>query len=206
MEFVRIEDLSVNPQNGAEVAFNATGRSDVYDNADQLGGTYMASFDLSGSGNPKAQLSILYDGDGDPNATLRSPDNIDWADNGYIYAQEDRATDLWDNLPNQNEASVVRLSPDLSHPDPTRVAEIDRSAVVPAGTTDANAGDLGAWESSGILDVSKLFGKPGGSLFLFDVQAHGIEDGRIADHELVEGGQLQYLVGPQALDDFNLIA
>lgn len=206
MQFVRIEDLTTQPGDGTTAAFNATGRSDVYANSDQLGGTYLANFDFSDPAAPAAKLSILYDGDGDPNAALRSPDNIDWADDGYIYAQEDRASDLWDTLPNQNEASIVRLAPDLADPDPVRVAEIDRSAVVPGGTTDAAAGELGAWESSGVLDVSELFGKPGGSLFVFDVQAHGIEDGPIADQELVEGGQLAYLVGPQALDDFSLLA
>ena len=66
--------------------------SEVYDNADQLGSTMLTDFDFADPSSPKAELSILYDGDGDPDAALRSPDNIDWADNGYIYAQEDRAT------------------------------------------------------------------------------------------------------------------
>ena len=45
-----------------------------------------------------------------------------------------------------------------------------------------------------------LFGEAGGTLFLFDVQAHGIEDqenfnadSRINDGDLVEGGQLLFL-------------
>ena len=65
---------------------------------------------------------------------------------------------------------------------------------------DVDAGVLGAWESSGILDVSKLFGEKKGTLFLFDVQAHGIEDqtdinadSRINDGDLAEGGQLLFL-------------
>ncbi|MGZ9033338.1 MAG: alkaline phosphatase PhoX [Rhodospirillales bacterium] len=205
MEFVRVEDLATNPANGGSVAFNVTGRSGIYGDADQLGSTMLADLDFSDPAAPKAKLSILYDGDGDRNATLRSPDNIDWADNGYIYAQEDRASDVWDALANQNEASIIRLLPDVSKPDPVRVAEIDRSAVVPAGTTDAEADELGAWETSGILDVSELFGKPGGSLFLYDVQAHGIADGPIAEQQLVEGGQLGYLIGSDAVDDFALL-
>lgn len=205
MEFVRIEDLATNPEDGSSVAFNVTGRSEIYDNADQLGSTMLADIDFSDPAAPKAKLSILYDGDGDPEASLRSPDNIDWADNGYIYAQEDRASDIWDTLPNQREASIVRLSPDMANPNPLQVAEIDRSAVVPAGTTDAEAGELGAWETSGILDVSELFGKPGGSLLLYDVQAHGIEDGPIAEQELVEGGQLGYLTSPETPEDLALL-
>ena len=38
-----------------------------------------------------ATLRIIYDGDADPMRTLRSPDNLDWADDGWIYAQEDEA-------------------------------------------------------------------------------------------------------------------
>ena len=63
-----------------------------------------------------------------------------------------------------------------------------------------------AGETSGILDVSELFGEPGGSVFVYDVQAHGIEDGPIAEQDLVEGGQLGYLVGPEAVDDLALLA
>ncbi|MGI9645889.1 MAG: hypothetical protein ACR2O6_11335, partial [Ilumatobacteraceae bacterium] len=56
------------------------------------------------------------------------------------------------------------------------------------------------WESSGIVDVSTLFGEKKGTLFLFDVEAHGIEDqddfnggSRITDGDLSEGGQLMFL-------------
>ena len=65
---------------------------------------------------------------------------------------------------------------------------------------DTDAGAAGEWESSGILDVSTLFGEEPGTLFVFDVQAHGIEDqtdvnpdSRINDDDLVEGGQLLFL-------------
>ena len=73
-----------------------------------------------------------------------------------------------------------------------------------AGTpVDQDAGDAGEWETSGILDVSQLFGEKKGTLFLFDVEAHGIEDqddfnadSRITDGDLVEGGQLSFLIAP----------
>ncbi len=71
----------------------------------------------------------------------------------------------------------------------TRVATIDRSAV-PLGQTDGNPGDFGNWESSGVLDVSTLFGLAAGSLFITDVQAHSIN---LAGLGLAEGGQLALL-------------
>ena len=63
-------------------------------------------------------------------------------------------------------------------------------AAVPYGSSDGAPADVGNWESSGILDVSALFGRPGGTLFLADVQAHSIGGGPIAAGGLVAGGQL----------------
>ncbi len=88
-----------------------------------------------------------------------------------------------------------------------RIANIDRSVVLDPSTAgvpvDQDAGDAGEWESSGILDVSGLFGEEAGTLFLFDVEAHGIEDqddfntdSQITDFDLGEGGQLSFLIAP----------
>ncbi|MBE9174557.1 hypothetical protein IQ225_03135, partial [Synechocystis salina LEGE 06155] len=74
----------------------------------------------------------------------------------------------------------------------TRVGQINRDAV-PEGQTDSRPTDIGNWESSGIVDVSSLFDAAPGTLFLFDVQAHSLRDGIIADAGLVEGGQLAFL-------------
>lgn len=75
---------------------------------------------------------------------------------------------------------------------------IDPSAYDPNAGVDMDAGNAGEWESSGILDVSELFGKEGGQLFLANVQAHGIKNQNnpgslINDHQLVEGGQMIFL-------------
>jgi hypothetical protein len=58
---------------------------------------------------------------------------------------------------------------------PKVIAKVDQSAdggptdVGPLPTPDPSIGNLGAWESSGIVDASAAFG-PGA--FLIDVQAH----------------------------------
>ena len=56
----------------------------------------------------------------------------------------------------------------------------------------------GAWESSGIVDVTRLFGgAPGEVLLLANVQAHGVTDGPIGGpHGLVEASQLLLLSKP----------
>jgi hypothetical protein len=94
----------------------------------------------------------------------------------------------------------------------TRIAQVDRAAI-PAGQTDTAPTDVGNWETSGILDVSTLFGNKPGELFIFDVQAHSVRGGSIisasnvdgngdgtkTDNEnLVEGGQLSFLIAPNA--------
>ena len=77
---------------------------------------------------------------------------------------------------------------------------LDASVDNPTTAVDIGYGDAGNWETSGILDVSALFGQKRGTLFLFDVQAHGITDqnnypfgSRITDNDLKEGGQLLFL-------------
>ncbi|MCA9070715.1 MAG: choice-of-anchor I family protein, partial [Planctomycetaceae bacterium] len=216
--FSRPEDLAVNPNDGTEIVFASTG-VDTYaidslsgNGADTFGTLYTIKTDFTALGSPSATVSILYDGDADLTRALRSPDNLDWADDGFIYVQEDRAE--FDTLSgevlfgpgaaNGNEAGIVRIDPATGSV--TRVANIDRRVVLdnsisdPEDAVDVDAGDVGAWETSGILDVSTLFGEAPGTLFLFDVQAHGIEDqdgfnagSRINDNDLVEGGQLAFL-------------
>jgi hypothetical protein len=214
-QFSRPEDIATNPKrgHGNEFVLASTG-VDTFDvdpatgnGADTFGTVYTMKIDFSDIGNPVGTLKILYDGDADTSRALRSPDNVDWADNGYIYVQEDRAeVDSLTGEPlfgegaaNPNEASIVKINPYTGEVE--RVGHIDRGALVPGGTTDMDAGVAGAWETSGVLDVSKLFGEKPGSLFLFDVQAHGLEDqegvsgsgGRLVDGDLVEGGQLVLL-------------
>lgn len=178
--------------------------------------------------NPRLQRGLedtIYftgeeDGDADATRALRSPDNLDWADDGFIYVQEDKAEDdtLTGEPPfgagavNPNEAGIVRVDPQNAAL--LRVANIDRSVVLDASiavqtdAVDVDAGEVGAWESSGILDVSTLFDEKPGTVFLFDIQAHGIEDqtnfnpsSRISDADLVEGGQLLFLTKPDTEGD-----
>lgn len=211
--FSRPKDVATNPEDGSEVVLASTGVDTFENGVDSFGTIYTLDTDFSDLNNLTGTLSILYDGDADSTRALRSPDNLDWADDGFIYVQEDEAEEtaasgeplFGDGAANPNEAGIVRIDPDTG--EVTRIANIDRSVVVdgslanPFDAVDTDAGDAGEWESSGILDVSALFGQEPGTLFLFDVQAHGIVDqtdfnsaSRISDDDLVEGGQLAFLV------------
>jgi hypothetical protein len=218
--FSRPEDVAVNPDQPNQVVLASTG-VDTYDvdpvsgnGADTFGTMCLITTDFD---SLVAELSIIYDGDADPGRTLRSPDNLDWAKSGYVLVQEDEAEEdtlsgdevlFGADAANPNEAGIVLLDPYSGAT--LRVANIDRNVVLDASIADPlaavdvdadpNGLPNGEWESSGILDVSHLFGEYPGSLFLFDVQAHGIEDqdqfnsnSRIVDGDLVEGGQLLFL-------------
>lgn len=191
--FSRPEDLHDNPGDGTQAVFASTGRGGLFP-ADNWGTIYVVDVDVS---DLSAELSILVDTDDIPvpDTGIRSPDNLTWAEDGYIYVQEDRSTSpgsLFGQVTGI-EASVWQLDPnDGSY---TRIAEIDRGAVAPADATDGGAGDLGNWESSGVLDVTDLFQtRKGETLLIATVQAHGIRDGSIGDNPLLdEGGQLVFL-------------
>jgi secreted PhoX family phosphatase len=191
--FSRPEDLATNPLDGTQAVFASTGRGQLFP-ADNWGTTYIVDVDFS---NLTAELVIVHDADGlpVPDAGIRSPDNLDWASDGKVYIQEDRSTSPSSlfGAATGIEASIWQLDPITRAT--TRIAEIDRSVVVPAGTTDIGAGQIGHWESSGVLDVSGIFRTlPGERLLIATVQAHGIRDGAIGDNPLLdEGGQLVFL-------------
>jgi Ca2+-binding RTX toxin-like protein len=209
--FSRPEDLSRNPLVGNEIVFASTGASivagntsdGVADATDTAGMLYKVTLDFTNLSAPISTVSVLYNGNTDVTRAIRNPDNLDWADDGMIYVQEDRSLQSLFTDPaaaNPNEASVVRVNPTTGAIE--RVAKIDRSAV-PTGQIDSVAGlsnSKGNWESSGILDVSALFGKASGTLFLSTVQAHSLTGGVVTSQSLVEGGQLVLLGSDGSLD------
>lgn len=196
--FSRPEDLSTSPTDGSIVAFTSTGRGSVYP-LDNWGDTYILDIDFNASAVPTAgNIRILYDGDDagggqfmSPEEGLRCPDNLDWADDGFIYVQEDQANQTGSFGAAGFETSIWKL--DATTGAAVRITQTDRSTVLPLGSTDTNPGDVGNWESSGIIDVSSLFGEAPGELFLFDLQAHSVNNGLISTKQLYEGGQLCFL-------------
>ncbi|MGB6297180.1 MAG: alkaline phosphatase PhoX, partial [Rivularia sp. (in: cyanobacteria)] len=198
--FSRPEDVATNPEDGTVAVMASTGRSSLFP-SDEWGTTYKIDVDFNDidAGNITAKLDILYDGDdagagqfAGPDFGLRSPDNLEWAKDGSIYLQEDRSISDFGQTSGE-EASIWRLDPDSG--ELTRVGQVDRNAV-PDGQTDSDPTDIGDWETSGITDVSSLFDEEPGNLFIFDVQAHSLTDGVIADANLVQGGQLAFLENP----------
>jgi hypothetical protein len=214
--FSRPEDLHTSPADGTRVVLASTGRGEVFP-ADTWGTVYLLDlhWDADASGRitgARATITILYDGDdggggrfASPAEGLRNPDNLVWAGDGQVYVQEDRAVprDLagaWGGPHSDLEASIWRLDPAVVGGSPVRVAMMDRTAVAPPGSIDSDAGDLGDWESSGIIDVTGLFDTlPGETLLMGTVQAHSLIGGVVESMGLTESGQLFFL------DDYGRI-
>ena len=227
-QFSRPEDVSTNPADGTQAVMASTGRSSLFP-SDAWGTTYLIDVDFSDAeGGVAAKLTVLYDGDDagagafrGPDFGLRSPDNLDWADDGLIYLQEDRSVGGFGDTSGE-DASIFSLDPT----DPTtfaaselvRVGQINISAI-PDGQRDNEyqANELGVRETSGILDVTSLFDtQEDERLFIVDVQAHESNLGPLVDLDLVEGGQLLFFsrveslvisvtspVGAPEADDFD---
>ena len=197
--FSRPKDLDVNPDDRTQVVLASAGSGTDYP-SDEWGTVYFIDIDVA---DRSARLRILFSGDdggdgqfpGGSDFGLRSPDNLEWAADGFIYLQEDRATSdpaLFGGTSGR-EASIWRLDPQIGQL--TRLAEINRSAV-PIGAVDTNPDSLGNWETSGAIDVTKLFESDATAL-LINVRAHGVRGdllgGDDAETQLVEGGQIAIL-------------
>jgi endonuclease I len=195
--FSRPEDLGTSPIDGTLVAFTSTGRGSLFP-LDNWGDTYIVDLDFTNLAAPTASVKILYSGDDagggqfmTPEEGLRCPDNLVWSADGFIYVQEDQSNQVGNFGAAGFETSIWKLNATTGAA--TRITQTDRSNPLPLGSTDGDIGDFGNWESSGIIDVSSLFGEAPGELFLFDLQAHSIKNGLIASKTLYEGGQLCFL-------------
>ncbi len=207
-KFSRPEDVSTNPKNPLEAVFTSTGRGELFGNADDWGTVYLINVNFS---EMRARVKILYDGEDSggslipsPDFGIRSPDNVEWGEDGFIYIQEDRATEVntFGGVSGR-DASIWRIDPRTGKI--LRIAEIDRSVVLPNGLSDKGPPELGDWETSGILDVTRLFEpkifpfslSPQHNrqtpLLIVDVQAHSLHDGILLEKNLVQGGQLLFL-------------
>ncbi len=207
--FSRPEDLHTNPApgKGAQVVFASTGRNTTLNQgADLWGTTYLIDVKINRgrirTGNITADITILYDGDDAglqfpaPDYGIRSPDNLVWADNGLIYIQEDRSVGGFGAVSGE-ETSIWQLDPKSGLVE--RVAQVYRAGV-PSGQIDTDPNDLGDWETSGIIDVTELFGAEGERLLFFNVQAHSLRSlpgGRVVSGDLEQGGQYLFLSAPE---------
>jgi hypothetical protein len=185
-QFLRIEDIATDKRSGkSNVVYLAdSGRG----SASVAAGAAFASTNgrvwkmvLDPSDPTKVtSLSILIEGDDSPLKTvaeIHQPDNLETTQNG-LYIQEDTGSGQsftpQQQIDDAARATTARIWQYKFTGDTSGtlgvVAKVDQSA--DEGLTDVDPSGLsrwGDWESSGIIDVSSIFG-PG--KFLVTVQAH----------------------------------
>jgi hypothetical protein len=154
-------------------------------------------------------LTILIDGDTLPvkaPGAVHQPDNLESTMNGLLITEDPGSSQQFN--PGDADATTARLMHyRFSNGALTVAARVDQSADEgPTDVDSAPAGRLGAWESTGVVDVSSVFGR---DTFLVNVQAHtlwvqkapGFDDFPPAgpDYTLKrEGGQLVLIRIPGA--------
>jgi hypothetical protein len=118
-------------------------------------------------------MTVLVEGDDNPVKTpteIHQPDNLESTPTGLVVTEDPGSSQQFPFGSMDPAATTARLWYVPFSGTPEVVAKVDQSA--DGGPTDVDGrapGNLGAWESSGIVDASAAFG-PGA--FLIDVQAH----------------------------------
>jgi len=179
-QFIRIEDLAYDRTNGKVVYFADTGEPRaIPDGAGRLRrgpsgtqGAYMNGrlFRLAlntGDAAGTATLSILpganFDDNGYNNANSpHQPDNVETTKSAVYFTEDPGGHNTQPAFAGATNARVWKY--DLASHALTVVAEVNQLTAL------SGIANKGAWESSGIVDVSQIFG-PG--TFLIDVQDHG---------------------------------
>jgi hypothetical protein len=175
-QFIRIEDLAYDRTNGKTLYFADTGEPRARPHANgrlfrgATGGPYMNGrlYKLQlNSSDPlgTATLSILpganFDDNGYNNAASpHQPDNVESTKNAIFFQEDPGSHNSQPTFAGSTNARIWRY--DLATGVSTVVAEVDQSS--------SPIVNKGAWESSGIVDASAVFGV---GAFLVDVQAHG---------------------------------
>jgi hypothetical protein len=165
LDFIRLEDLHYDQNNNSKIYVVDTGDNKP---GEQYNNGRIYSFELAtpfknSSSSPAfygASFAVMLDGDaGD---SIRNPDNVATSKNSLMI-QED--LNDYNRIKGGDNARILRF--DLNTHEIKPVAVLDQSV----DKTNPKAGE---WESSGIIDVSKIFGK---GVWLVDVQAHTINEG-----------------------------
>jgi hypothetical protein len=178
-QFVRIEDIAYDKRPGM--------RNVVYFADSGRGATSPAENPFTSSNgrvwkmvlDPRdptrvLSLSVLIEGDDNPVKTLdeiHQPDNVETTRNSLFVQEDPGSSQQFPFDSTEGNATTARVwRYDLATGTKEVVAKVNQEADEgPTDVDEAGKGNLGAWESSGIIDASAFFG-PGA--LLLDVQAH----------------------------------
>ena len=177
--FVRVEDLAYDKRPGMDnviyIADSGRGTAGASQARRSTNGRIWKMVLDPSDPRTVTSLSIFVEGDDNPVKTLgevHQPDNLETTSGSLLITEDPGSSQQFTQadagLPNATTARLWRVP--LAGGAMEVVAKVDQSA--DEGPTDVDAttsrGNLGAWESSGVVDASAAFG-PGA--FLMTVQA-----------------------------------
>jgi hypothetical protein len=182
-QFVRVEDIAYDkrPGRGNTVYIVDSGRGrtasqslDTPNFRSTNGRVWKMVLDKRNPRRVKS-LTVLVEGDDMPVKTpteIHQPDNLETTRRGLLITEDPGSSQQYPVGSTDPTATTARLwwVPIKNPLGGEVVARVDQSA--DGGPTDVDGrppGNQGAWESSGIVDASKAFGR---DTFLIDVQAH----------------------------------
>ena len=212
-QFTRIEDMAYDKRPGMQnvvyMADSGRGTSGPVAPGKSTNGRIWKMVLDKNDPTKVTSLTILVDGDTSPvksPGAVHQPDNLESTLNGLLIAEDPGSSQQF--VPGELNATTARLMHyRFSTGVLSEAARVDQSADEgPTDVDSAAAGKLGAWESTGIVDVSSVFGP---DTFLINVQAHtlwvekapGRDDVAPAGPDYTfkrEGGQLALLHLPGA--------
>jgi hypothetical protein len=179
-QFVRVEDIAYDKRPGMEnvvyIADSGRGRTAAQSLDTNFRSTNGRVWKMVLDRNDPTKvtsLTVLVEGDDNPVKTLgevHQPDNLESTQTGLLVTEDPGSSQQFPFGSTDPAATTARLWYVPFSGTPEVVVKVDQSA--DGGPTDVDGrapGNLGAWESSGIVDASAAFG-PGA--FLIDVQAH----------------------------------
>jgi hypothetical protein len=183
-QFVRVEDLAYDkrPGMGNVVYFADTGRATLGAPAQGRSTNGRIWRMVLDPDDPTQvdSLSILLDGDDSAVQTpgeIHQPDNVETTSTGLLVTEDPGGNNQFPaNSPDLNATTARLWYVPFSSPSSAQVvAKIDQSAdqgptdVGPSPTTELPFGNLGSWETTGIVDASAAFGA---GAYLINIQAH----------------------------------
>jgi len=233
-QFVRIEDIAYEKRGGKEnrdvvyIVDSGRGRTeaqslDTPNFRSTNGRVWRMELDRNDP-TKVTSLTVFVEGDDSPVKTvneIHQPDNIESTKDGILVEEDPGSSQQFtaaEQASDPTRATTARIwwVPFADHGaagTPEIVAKVDQSQDGQAGfDVDGRPnGNWGAWESSGIVDASKAFGK---GAFLVNIQAHTLWVEKANGPDLVapagpdwtfkrEGGQLLLLRLPTAHDDHH---
>jgi hypothetical protein len=219
-QFVRLEDLAYDRNDPNIVYIADSGRAAASDDGNRFPSTNGRIWKMVLDPTDPTQvtsLSILIEGEGrrlkDP-TVIHNPDNVETTANSLLITEDPSSGNQFSPSDTSSEATTARVwLYDFGTSSKSVVAKVDQS--LDEGSTDVDSAakaNLGSWESSGIIDVSRWYGD---GAFLITVQAHtlwvekapgpddtgpvsGVPDGTPDYTYKREGGQLLLLRIPGA--------